>query len=80
VNVTLIMSCFSQIVVERLTKNVNEDHLREIFGHYGQIRDLDLPMNRQCKSGASDSFSHVQTQLVAPKAPHSLAPTAEPLV
>ncbi|RYP36518.1 hypothetical protein DL767_003341 [Monosporascus sp. MG133] len=38
-----------KIVVEKLTKNINEDHLREIFGHYGPIRDLDLPMNRQCK-------------------------------
>lgn len=39
-----------QIVVERLTKNINEDHLREIFGQYGAIEDLDLPMNRQCES------------------------------
>lgn len=38
-----------QVVIEKLTKNVNEDHLREIFGAYGQIRDLDMPMNRQCK-------------------------------
>ena len=37
-----------QVVVEKLTKNVNEDHLREIFGSYGQIRDLDMPLNRQC--------------------------------
>ncbi|KAL2148301.1 hypothetical protein VTH82DRAFT_2449 [Thermothelomyces myriococcoides] len=35
------------IVVERLTKNVNEDHLYEIFGEYGEIDDLDLPVNRQ---------------------------------
>ncbi len=38
----------AQVVVERLTKNVNEDHLREIFGQYGEIEDLDLPLNRQC--------------------------------
>ena len=38
----------SQIVVERLTKNVNEEHLYEIFGQYGDIDDLDLPVNRQC--------------------------------
>ncbi|MCJ1431133.1 hypothetical protein MMC27_000484 [Xylographa pallens] len=35
------------IVVEKLTKNVNEAHLREIFGAYGPIREVDLPMNRQ---------------------------------
>lgn len=32
-----------------MTKNVTEEHLREIFGVYGQIRDLDVPLNRQCK-------------------------------
>ncbi|KXX82325.1 RNA-binding protein with serine-rich domain 1-A [Madurella mycetomatis] len=37
----------TRIVVERLTKNVNEDHLFEIFGQYGEIDDLDLPVNRQ---------------------------------
>ncbi|KAL2192599.1 hypothetical protein P885DRAFT_82058 [Corynascus similis CBS 632.67] len=37
----------TKIVVERLTKNVNEDHLYEIFGEYGEIDDLDLPVNRQ---------------------------------
>ena len=39
----------SQIVVEKLTKNVNESHLREIFGAYGPIQELDMPMNRQCE-------------------------------
>lgn len=43
----LLTHRFLQIVVERLTKNVNEDHLREIFGQYGEIEDLDLPLNRQ---------------------------------
>lgn len=38
----------SQIVVEQLTKNVNEGHLREIFGKYGPIRDLKLPINPVC--------------------------------
>jgi RNA recognition motif-containing protein len=39
-----------QIVVERLSKNVNEDHLHEIFGQFGPIADLDLPMNKTCTS------------------------------
>ncbi|KAJ5631705.1 uncharacterized protein N7484_011805 [Penicillium longicatenatum] len=34
-----------QIVVERLTKNVTEAHLREIFGAFGDIEKLELPMN-----------------------------------
>jgi len=48
-----INSDFSQIVVEKLTKNVTVDHLTEIFGAYGQIRDLDVPLNRQCEFPSS---------------------------
>ncbi|KAJ5108761.1 Serine/arginine-rich splicing factor SR45 [Penicillium angulare] len=36
----------AKIVVEKLTKNVTEAHLREIFGSFGDIEHLDLPMNR----------------------------------
>ncbi|QPC58387.1 hypothetical protein HYE67_000618 [Fusarium culmorum] len=36
----------TKIVVERLSKNINESHLQEIFGQFGRIKDLDLPMNR----------------------------------
>ncbi|KAL4877251.1 hypothetical protein BJY04DRAFT_129283 [Aspergillus karnatakaensis] len=35
----------SKIVVEKLTKNVTEPHLLEIFGSFGEIQSLDLPMN-----------------------------------
>lgn len=41
-----------QIIVERLSKNVHEGHLREIFGRYGPIQDLDLPINRTCEPPA----------------------------
>ncbi|KFX97362.1 hypothetical protein V490_02822 [Pseudogymnoascus sp. VKM F-3557] len=37
----------TKIVVERLTKNINENHLRELFGSFGEIVDMDMPMNRQ---------------------------------
>lgn len=37
-----------QIVVERLTRSINKDHLYEIFGQFGRIQDLDLPLNRGC--------------------------------
>lgn len=39
----------SKIVIEKLTKNVTEGHLREIFGSYGQISSIDLPLNKQCE-------------------------------
>lgn len=35
------------ILVERLTKNVTEAHLREIFGVYGTITTLDTPVTKQ---------------------------------
>ncbi|QQK40007.1 AAA family ATPase, putative [Penicillium digitatum] len=35
-----------QIVVEKLTKNVTENHIREIFGGFGEIEYLDLPINK----------------------------------
>lgn len=38
-----------QIVVERLSKNINEQHLYEIFGQFGRVKDLDLPINRNCE-------------------------------
>ncbi|KAI4668306.1 uncharacterized protein J4E78_002130 [Alternaria triticimaculans] len=34
-----------EIVVEALTRNVKEDHVREIFGKYGVIKELTMPMN-----------------------------------
>ncbi|KAL1636525.1 hypothetical protein SLS56_001108 [Neofusicoccum ribis] len=44
------------IVVEKLTKNVNEDHLREIFGAYGRIQDLDMPINRQFMTNRGTAY------------------------
>ncbi|KAJ6180315.1 hypothetical protein N7519_010776 [Penicillium mononematosum] len=38
-------SSTQQIVVEKLTKNVTENHIREIFGGFGEIEYLDLPIN-----------------------------------
>ncbi|KAK9544411.1 hypothetical protein V6Z79_010078 [Aspergillus fumigatus] len=39
----------SKIIVEKLTKNVTTSHLREIFGSFGDIKSLELPMNRTCE-------------------------------
>ncbi|KAK0834545.1 hypothetical protein LTR73_000833 [Friedmanniomyces endolithicus] len=37
----------AKIVIEKLTKNVHEAHLREIFSTYGTITELEMPMNPQ---------------------------------
>ncbi|KAI1392611.1 RNA-binding domain-containing protein [Hypoxylon trugodes] len=46
----------TKIVVEKLTKTINEDHLHEIFGQYGPIRDLDMPMNRQFNTNRGTAY------------------------
>ncbi|CAF9915634.1 MAG: hypothetical protein GOMPHAMPRED_000811 [Gomphillus americanus] len=46
----------TKIVVEKLTKNVNHGHLEEIFGKYGTIRDVDLPMNRHFNTNRGTAY------------------------
>ncbi|OAQ85034.1 RNA recognition motif domain-containing protein [Purpureocillium lilacinum] len=46
----------TKIVVERLSKNIREHHVREIFGRYGPIRDLDVPMNRTLSQNRGTAY------------------------
>ncbi|KAJ5778569.1 hypothetical protein N7520_001815 [Penicillium odoratum] len=46
----------AKIVVEKLTKNVTEAHLREIFGDFGDIEHLDLPMNRAFNTNRGTAY------------------------
>ena len=39
---------FRVIVVSGLTKNVQRAHLEEIFGEYGRVTGLDLPLFKVC--------------------------------
>ena len=40
---------FKVVVVSGLTKNVHRGHLEEIFGEYGKIVGLDLPLFKVCE-------------------------------
>ncbi|KAG9258546.1 cytochrome P450 [Emericellopsis atlantica] len=51
---SLVDGCW--IVVERLSKTINEDHLYEIFGTYGRITDLDLPINRSSNTNRGTAY------------------------
>ncbi|MCJ1357256.1 MAG: hypothetical protein MMC33_007252 [Icmadophila ericetorum] len=44
------------IVVEKLTKNVNDGHLREIFSSYGTIKDVELPINKQFMTNRGTAY------------------------
>jgi hypothetical protein len=61
------------VVVTNLTRNVVQDHLQTIFGFYGEIVKLDLPLFGKCASLApnfhidicfvgSQSFQLVKTE------------------
>ncbi|KAJ9654875.1 hypothetical protein H2198_006148 [Neophaeococcomyces mojaviensis] len=51
----------SKIVVEKLTRNVTEAHLQEIFGSYGRIQSIDLPMNRQFMTNRGTAYIVYET-------------------
>src|SRR5947207_1659862 len=36
----------SKIIIERLTKNITQQHIQEIFSTYGKIESIDMPMQR----------------------------------
>lgn len=38
------------VVVTNLSRNVVESHLRSIFGFYGDITKIDLPLFGKCES------------------------------
>ncbi|KAL1920136.1 uncharacterized protein VTP21DRAFT_1282 [Calcarisporiella thermophila] len=48
----------SKIYVDNLTRNVTREHLEEIFGRYGRIIDIDLPMNRTL--GSNRGFAIIE--------------------
>ncbi|KAG5440147.1 hypothetical protein PCANB_001716 [Pneumocystis canis] len=37
----------SKILIEKLTRNVTTAHIQEIFSSYGEIKTIDMPMNRR---------------------------------
>ncbi|MCJ1470499.1 hypothetical protein MMC07_009145 [Pseudocyphellaria aurata] len=56
IEIEAILAVEAEIVVEKLTKNVNANHLREIFGAYGSIQDVDLPINKQFMTNRGTAY------------------------
>ncbi|OTF81349.1 RNA-binding protein with serine-rich domain 1-A-like protein, partial [Euroglyphus maynei] len=50
---------FTRLYIGRLTRNVNRDHLYEIFSAFGKVLNVDLPMDR-LHSHLNRGFSYVE--------------------
>ena len=44
------------VVVKNLSRNVLETHLQTVFGFYGQITKIDLPVFGKCECGYVSSI------------------------
>jgi RNA-binding protein with serine-rich domain 1 len=44
------------VVITNLTRNVVEGHLRVIFGFYGEVVKVDLPMYAKCAHDPTSPF------------------------
>jgi RNA-binding protein with serine-rich domain 1 len=53
------------IIVTNLTRNVAESHLKTVFGFYGEILKVDLPVYVKCKSSKFLFLIHLLTGVVA---------------
>ena len=47
------------VVITNLTRNVVEGHLRVIFGFYGEVVKIDLPMYAKCAPDPASPFRAV---------------------
>lgn len=55
---------FKVVVVSGLTKNVHKGHLEEIFGVYGRITAIDMPLFKVCKCEKVSTSASRQTRCV----------------
>ena len=54
------------IIVTNLTRNVVESHLRTIFGVYGEITKIDLPLFAKCKEIYSATITVILLKFLNP--------------
>ena len=47
------------VIVTNLTRSVVQEHLQTIFGFYGEIVKLDVPLFGRCSSSASNSSAAI---------------------
>lgn len=49
----------TKVHVGKLTRNVNKDHIMEIFSNYGSVKNIDMPMDR-VHSNFSKLFAYIE--------------------
>ncbi|CAG8553510.1 11343_t:CDS:2 [Ambispora leptoticha] len=58
----------TKIIVEKLTKNVTVAHLQEIFGTFGNIIHIDLPINKKWNANRGIAYIEYSTKMEAERA------------
>ncbi|ORZ16472.1 hypothetical protein BCR42DRAFT_36540 [Absidia repens] len=58
----------NRLMVAQLTRNVNKDHIEEIFGVYGPLVEVDFPKHRRFKTNTGRAFVEYETVEDAEKA------------
>ncbi|KAI8889247.1 RNA-binding domain-containing protein, partial [Backusella circina FSU 941] len=56
------------ILVTNLTRNVKEEHVKEIFSQYGTISRIEFPMNKRLNTNCGKAYIDYGTQEDADKA------------
>ncbi|KAJ8097050.1 hypothetical protein POJ06DRAFT_271419 [Lipomyces tetrasporus] len=51
-----------RVSVEKLTRNVNEGHMRDIFSTYGTITNLLIPMNQKLRTNRGVCYISYETE------------------
>lgn len=52
----------TKVHIGKLTRNVNKDHIMEIFSNYGSIKNIDMPMDR-VHSNFSKLFAYIEYEM-----------------
>lgn len=65
---SLSPTLINSIIVQRLTKNVTKEHLEEIFGAYGKITDVDLPIIKRLGTHKGTAYITFSNEVSASKA------------
>ncbi|KAI9496623.1 hypothetical protein BDB00DRAFT_808072 [Zychaea mexicana] len=50
------------VLITNLTRNVNAEHIKEIFSQFGTVRDIDFPFNTRLNTNGGRAFVEYETK------------------